>query len=135
MSSTSEHEHARQLLGKACEDLDALKGMLAASGAYSEAFSDGVFGFHAQQAAEKALKAWMAYKGVKYKHTHDLMSLIDSLDGSGEEVAALGELVDLNSFAVQYRYETADEDDEPINRREVLDKIQRLFERVEEIIK
>jgi hypothetical protein len=41
----------------------------------------------------------------------------------------------LNSFAVQYRYETADEDDEPINRREVLDKIQRLFERVEEIIK
>ena len=98
-------------------------------------FSDGVFGFHAQQAAEKALKAWMAYKGVTYKHTHDLMSLIDSLDGSGEEVAALGELVDLNSFAVQYRYETADEDDEPINRRDVLDKIQRLFERVEEIIK
>jgi HEPN domain-containing protein len=98
-------------------------------------FPDGVFGFHAQQSAEKALKAWMAYKGVKYKHTHDLMSLIDSLDGSGEEVAALGELVDLNSFAVQYRYETADEDDEPINRREVLDKIQRLFERVEEIIK
>jgi hypothetical protein len=76
----------------------------------------------------------MAYKGVKYKHTHDLMSLIDSLDGSGEEVAALGELVDLNSFAVQYRYEMPDEDDEPINRREVLDKIQRLFERVEEII-
>ena len=62
MSSTSEHEHARQLLGKAREDLDALKGMLAANGAYSEAFSDGVFGFHAQQAAEKALKAWMLTK-------------------------------------------------------------------------
>jgi hypothetical protein len=40
MSSTSEHEHARQLLGKAREDLDALKGMLAANGAYSEAFSE-----------------------------------------------------------------------------------------------
>jgi HEPN domain-containing protein len=135
MSSTNEHEHALQLLGKAREDLDALTGMLAASGAYSAAFSDGVFGFHAQQAAEKAFKAWMAYKGIKYKHTHDLMSLIDGLDGAGEEVAALEELVDLNSFAVQYRYETADEDDEPINRREVLDKIQRVFDRVEEIIK
>jgi HEPN domain-containing protein len=135
MSSTSEHEHARQLLGKAREDLDALTGMLGATGAHSQAFSDGIFGFHAQQAAEKTLKAWMAYKGIKYRHTHDLMSLLDSLDAAGEDTADLDDLVDLNSFAVQYRYESADEDDVPIDRPDVLDKIQRLFDAVQELIK
>lgn len=33
---------------------------------------DGIVGFHAQQAAEKALKAWLTLLGIEFPRTHDL---------------------------------------------------------------
>jgi hypothetical protein len=54
----SDADHARQLLDMANKDHSALSHMLDAA-----AFSDEVFGFHAQQTIEKALKAWIAVRG------------------------------------------------------------------------
>jgi hypothetical protein len=48
----SDKDHARQLLDMANKDHSALSHMLD-----STSFSDEVFGFHAQQTIEKALKA------------------------------------------------------------------------------
>ena len=48
----SDKEHAAQLLTMSVKDHNALAGMLDTSN-----FSEEVFGFHAQQAVEKALKA------------------------------------------------------------------------------
>ena len=45
-------EHARKMLVMARKDLKAIEGMEDA-----ETFSDEIFGFHAQQTVEKALKA------------------------------------------------------------------------------
>jgi HEPN domain-containing protein len=45
-------EHAREILEVARRDLRALRAMNDA-----ESFPDEIFGFHAQQAVEKALKA------------------------------------------------------------------------------
>ena len=45
----------------------------------SHVFADQVFGFHAQQAAEKLLKAWLALLGEVYPLTHDLEVLLDRL--------------------------------------------------------
>ena len=42
----------------------------------AEAFDDEIFGFHAQQAVEKALKAWLTEVGVTYPLTHDLSLLL-----------------------------------------------------------
>lgn len=47
-------EQAGNLLGAAERDYRALCGMESA-----ETFSDEIFGFHVQQAVEKALKAWL----------------------------------------------------------------------------
>ena len=51
----SDPKQARVLLEAAERDVSALRGMGDAA-----VFADEVFGFHAQQAAEKLLKAWLA---------------------------------------------------------------------------
>lgn len=37
-----------------------------------EGITDGVLGFHTQQAVEKALKAVLAVNGVEFPYSHDL---------------------------------------------------------------
>ena len=49
----SDLKQARVLLTSAERDISALRGMADAA-----VFADEIFGFHAQQAAEKLLKAW-----------------------------------------------------------------------------
>ena len=66
----SDLDHARELLEMARGDLNALKGMLQVGDAGTSLFSDEVFGFHAQQAAEKSLKAGIASKGGKIGRAH-----------------------------------------------------------------
>lgn len=128
----SDRDHARELLEMGRGDLNALKGMLLPEESVSKTyFSDEVFGFHAQQAAEKCLKAWIASLGGSYAKDHDLMVLIQQLSNLEEDVSDLSSLADLNLFAVQYRYESLDSDDEELDRNAVLEEIQLLFDRVE----
>ncbi len=93
---------------------------------------DGIVGFHAQQAAEKALKAWLTILGVDFPRTHDLSLLIHKLDGGGVEVASLWELLNLNPFAVQLRYEILD--DEPLDQGATLGQVTALLNHVEGLL-
>jgi len=67
-------------------------------------------GFHLQQAVEKSLKAWLALKGVDYPRTHDLSLLLGLLEDQGERIESFWSLLELNSFAVQFRYELPGEE-------------------------
>ena len=62
--------------------------------------------FHAQQAAEKALKAVLVANGVRVPKTHDLAFLMQSLPGSVTIPPTLIELPALNRYAVLQRYPT-----------------------------
>lgn len=130
----SDLDHAQSLLEMAMGDLNSLRGMIMASDASRAFFSDEVFGFHAQQAAEKCLKAWIAVLGRSYPRTHDLMALINILGDEGADTSSLNSLVDLSPFAVQYRYEFLGADDDEVDRGSVLQEIQSLYERVVGII-
>lgn len=130
----SDHDHALALLEMARSDLKALQGMQHPSLFGKDFFSDEIFGFHAQQSVEKALKAWLSSKQIKYSHTHDLMSLLEDLEDSGEDISELTDLIDLNPFAVQYRYESLIEEDEAIDRTEVLTRVQGIVNKVAGII-
>ncbi|MBM4027767.1 MAG: HEPN domain-containing protein [Planctomycetes bacterium] len=66
-------------------------------------------GFHLQQAVEKSLKAWLALKGMDYPKTHDLSLLLRLLEDEGENIEAFWSLLELNPFAIQFRYEVAGE--------------------------
>jgi len=128
----SDLEHARDLLAMASRDLPALKGMLQIQleNPAQEFFSDEIFGFHAQQAAEKILKARIASHGGFYAKTHDLMALLNILIDLGEDVTGLEELVDLNTFAVQYRYEAFGLEDDKLDRPSLLATVEALFKRM-----
>ena len=96
----SDREHAEALLHLAARDHRALVAMAGA-----DSFADEIVGFHAQQAVEKALKAWLATDGHPYDRTHDLSALLGALEHHGHDVSGLRPLVRLNVFAVRFRYE------------------------------
>lgn len=60
----SDIENAKQLLSLAAEDVAAMEVLKDA-----EQVSSRIFGFHAQQAVEKALKAWLSLAGASYPLT------------------------------------------------------------------
>jgi len=93
---------------------------------------DGIVGFHIQQAAEKALKAWLTILGIGFPRTHDLSLLIHKLSSVGVEVESLWELLDLNPFAVQLRYEILD--DEPLDQEVTLEQVTALLNHVEGLL-
>ncbi len=95
--------HARQWLAKADSDLVAARRLLDAGGPY-----DAVC-FHAQQAAEKGLKACLAAADAPIPRTHNLeelqalsLALPPPTIASGLEAL---DLSDLTPFAVEARYD------------------------------
>jgi hypothetical protein len=67
--------------------------------------SDGIPGFHAQQAVEKPMKALLAELSEPYELTHNLGRLQTTLASTGEFLPPTPILLDqLNDFAV-YRYD------------------------------
>ena len=73
-------------------------------------------GFHAQQAAEKSLKALLVRHGVRFDKTHDLGQLIEQVEPLAPGTAAtLAEAEELTAHAVGARYPGGDP---PLDREE-----------------
>jgi HEPN domain-containing protein len=65
-----------------------------------------LIGFHAQQAAEKYLKALLSHRRVVFGRTHDLQTLLDLLKSAGESIPTeVEEICELFPYAVEFRYE------------------------------
>jgi HEPN domain-containing protein len=60
--------------------------------------------FHAQQAAEKSVKAVLVLRGVDFPRTHDLATLLRLLPGDIQRPACAERLPELTVYAVQFRY-------------------------------
>lgn len=95
--------HARQWLAKARSDLLAAERLVAMAGPF-----DAVC-FHAQQAAEKALKALLAFAEAPIIHTHNLEELQAACrqlppTQRSERLDAV-DLSQLTPFAVDSRYD------------------------------
>jgi HEPN domain-containing protein len=127
-------ERAKALLVKADEDLRALNGMLDV-----DVFTDEIFGFHVQQAVEKAFKAWISFLGHDYPFTHDLRDLIRRLLDYGADANKYLSLIRFNIYAVLLRYIPPKTGIEPVDRpktieqvRELIDLVGGLIEKTEE---
>ena len=91
---------AQSMLRLAHADFRAMSAMLD-----PQNFDEAIFGFHAQQAVEKALKAWLHMRGLEVLRTHDLTALLKGLRDAGSDVDQFLQLAELTIFAVQARYE------------------------------
>ena len=93
-------EFVRDWIDKAGSDLGAARHLLTGVGSFPESVA-----FHAQQAAEKYLKAFLVWHQIEFPKTHDvarLLELVASLDaGLAEE---LRDAADLTPYGVDYRY-------------------------------
>lgn len=87
-------------LAKARVDLEVCDTLAAHDANLWEAVA-----FHAQQAAEKALKAVLVWHQVEFPKTHDIRRLLDLLAGVDADVAAAAaDAAELTPFGVEYRY-------------------------------
>lgn len=119
----NDHEHAQMLLALAQRDLDAISAMLD-----SEVFHDSIFGFHAQQAIEKALKACCAEHHVTYPNTHDLELLASLLEDGGIQLAEKHfELVRFGEFGVLPRYHFVSHETDLNDREQIITEIKQFL--------
>lgn len=66
----------------------------------------GVFGFQAQQAVEKLLKALLQEIGVRYRWTHDIAEVVRLVEQHDQPLPATPiPLARLTAFAVEFRYD------------------------------
>ena len=131
----SDPKCARMMLDSAEKDLRSLR-LLEDEG------PEESFGFHLQQAGEKALKAWIAILGGLYELTHSLETLLEQLDQCGADAPDVDRFRSISgytAYAVEFRYQGVDEDTEPIDRAsaialatELLDHVRAELATVEE---
>lgn len=93
MPSDRQREAAR-MLRIAHRDLKAARSMLDA-----DLCEEATWGFHIQQATEKALKAWISALELAYPHTHDLSSLGQLIIDSGGDPTAFQSLENFTPLA------------------------------------
>ena len=71
--------------------------------------------YHAQQAAEKSLKAVLIYYSISVPRTHNIGTLIDLLEGYTDVPESIRDITILTEYAVSSRYpgfsEPVDRDD------------------------
>jgi HEPN domain-containing protein len=99
---SAQKEQAGELLAAGERDLKALHLLNQTGQAPHE-----VIGFHAQQAAEKFIKALLVLNGIFFERTHDLVRLYRLAEQRGISIAVdVEKLRALTSYAVQFRYES-----------------------------
>ena len=101
---TLPEEVARRLAGdwlaKAATDLLVCERLSSQGAAFSEAIA-----FHAQQAAEKSLKALLVARQLEFPKTHDIERLLELVAlGDGPLAEALADAAELTPHGVEYRY-------------------------------
>ncbi len=126
----SDRDHALLLLEMAGKDHKALANMQDAG-----VFEEEIFGFHAQQVIEKALKAWIASLGLTYPKSHDVSVLITILGDAGVDLSRFPDLEDYSIYAVQYRYEAYDATEERLDREGTITATGLLIEHVRRVVR
>ena len=88
------------------------------------------FGFHLQQAVEKATKAWIAGLGEQYPLTHSIETLLRRLEALSMDAAPFEGLAEFTPYAVTFRYEGVGPESEPIDRKAMIALAETLLDRV-----
>ncbi len=66
--------------------------------------------YHAQQCAEKHLKAYLVYRGVDFPYTHNISRLLELCGEQAAWAARLRDAEELTPYAITTRYPGEDEE-------------------------
>jgi len=124
-----QRELVRALLHKAAQDEAAVARLMPDAD-----LDDELVGFHAQQAVEKSLKAWLAHLGIDYPRIHSLETLVELLNAHGHELPAdITDVSELTPFATVFRYEELPYSTS-FDRAEALRLVQRIRSHVKAVV-
>ncbi len=91
--------------------------------------------YHAQQAAEKALKALLLHLQSQVPFTHNLLELLKCLEETGVEIPErVNEAAGLTEYAVASRYPGYQDPVDPEEHREAVDLARRVVQWVESLV-
>jgi len=65
--------------------------------------------YHAQQCAEKYLKAYLVHKGIDFPYTHNIAALLELCEKSAPWAVSLRDAEELTQFAITAGYPGEDE--------------------------
>jgi HEPN domain-containing protein len=122
-------EQAKMMQALAAKDIKAMRSLIDPDSA-----DDEIFGFHAQQAVEKSLKAWIIFAGGSYGRIHDLQQLFLILQDLGCNIKQFENLIELNPFAVQMLYDLFYSDEPTLDRSEILRRVVEFYDHVQQIL-
>ena len=111
-----QRRYVRQWLCKAWTDLKAARRRATSP----DALLDAAF-FHCRQAAEKAAKGYLAYRGHPLEKTHDVEKLVETAKSYEPRLAAWQQAAaDLTPYATAFRYpsDTVDPDEKEFQQAE-----------------
>lgn len=109
-------ELALLLRRKAAQDEYAARALASDPNA-----SDEIVGFHARQAIEKLLKAVLAFRGIRFRRTHDIAELLDlAVDVEIPVPPFIEEARRLTPFAVDFRDGELSDEGTPFDRARAL---------------
>lgn len=77
--------------------------------------------YHAQQCAEKYLKAYLVAEGIDFPYTHNIARLLELCNEHGGAMKDLADAEELTPFAVTARYPGEDEEVSRNDANRVLD--------------
>lgn len=122
-----EHE-VQKMLAKAKDDELVLNKLID-----DLQISDEIWGFHAQQAVEKLLKALLFKKCIEFPRTHDLGFLASLLVDAGLKLpVSVDEIEFLEPFGVALRYDSMDMDIENMDRNQTRETVVKIRQWVEQ---
>lgn len=127
-------EKARPWLAKADRDWSVIRACLEILRLPEEPAPWDAVCFHAQQAAEKSLKGWLAAHGRPVRRTHDLVNLLSecaALDPGMETLKDDCFILADYSTAVRYPNELAEHEPGEKEGREAVDAARRIKKAVE----
>lgn len=124
----SERDYALQLLEMAGKDQRALANMRD-----TDAFSEEVFGFHAQQAVEKALKAWLPAWIASIRELTTSANWWASCETPAQR-SRFTNFQNYSGFAVEYRYAAYNPAEGPLDRAKAIEETAALIAHVRGIL-
>ena len=92
-------ELVKQWIMKADHDLMAIENELNSENPVTD-----IICFHAQQASEKYLKAFLIFHQINFPYTHDIGKLINICKEKHEDFLSLKPAIKLTDYAVELRY-------------------------------
>ncbi len=87
--------------------------------------------YHAQQCAEKYLKAYLVYKGIDFPYTHNISRLLELCAEKNKWTKMIQNAEELTPFAITTRYPGEDEE---VNREEAIRSIE-IASKVKDVVK